>query len=141
MLVLIARGHGFESRLCNFINAKQQGGVLLEWTANKIKELVREDRLYRFYKSNEWMALRAKVLKEYHNECAWCREKGKISIAETVHHIQWVKKYPELALKEYYTYHGRRYRNLVPLCHDCHDKAHNRMKYKKKEKQFNEERW
>ena len=50
------------------------------------------------------------------------------------------KKYPELALCEYYDYRGQRYRNLVPLCHDCHDRAHERMKYKKK-KQVNEERW
>lgn len=39
-----------------------------------------------------------------------------------------------------YDYRGQRYRNLVPLCHDCHDRAHERMKYKKK-KQVNEERW
>lgn len=105
-----------------------------------INRLQTEDRLYRFYKSKEWIRLKDKVLQEFHNECLWCRERGKISRAETVHHIQFVKRHPELALSEYYTYQGRRYRNLVPLCHDCHDKAHERMGYKRC-KQLNEERW
>ncbi len=87
------------------------------------------------------MEIRDKIFKKYHNECTWCREQGKISKAETVHHIQWVKTHPELALQEFYTYKGKQYRNLVPLCHDCHDRAHNRMKYKQQKKLINQERW
>ena len=113
---------------------------MAEWTKEKIRQLIAEDKLYRFYKSREWKELKEKVLKEFHNECLWCREKGTISKAEEVHHIQYVKTHPELALCEYYDYRGQRYRNLVSLCHDCHDRAHERMKYKKK-KQVNEERW
>lgn len=30
--------------------------------------------------------------------------------------------------------------NLIPLCHDCHDRAHKRIKYKPKKK-VTEERW
>ena len=109
---------------------------LMQW----IQQLIKAGKLYKFYKSKEWRELKAKVLKEFHTECAWCREWGKISIAETVHHVKFVKAHPELALSEFYTYNGKQYRNLVPLCHDCHDKAHGRMKYKKTQ-QFNEERW
>lgn len=105
-----------------------------------IETLIEEDKLYQFYKSKLWKEKKKKVLAEFHNECAWCREKGKITRAEEVHHVQFVRKHPELALNEFYEYHGQQYRNLVPLCHDCHDKAHGRMKYKKTE-QFNEERW
>lgn len=105
-----------------------------------IEKLIEENKLYKFYKSKPWIEKKEKVLKEFHNECMWCKEKGKISKAEEVHHVQYVKKHPELALDEFYTYQGKQYRNLIPLCHDCHDKAHERMGYKKK-KQFNEERW
>lgn len=105
-----------------------------------IEGLLKEGKLYKFYKSAQWLNVRERILKESHYECEWCREKGKISKAETVHHMQYVKKHPEQALDEYYTYKGKRYRNLVPLCHDCHDMAHERMKWKKRE-EFNEERW
>lgn len=111
------------------------------WTAYEIKRLIKEDRLYRFYKSKEWTRLRDEILEKHHNECQWCKEKGIISKADTVHHVQFVKKYPELALSRYYTYNGKQYNNLIPLCHDCHDKAHKRMKYKPKKKQVTEERW
>jgi len=55
--------------------------------------------------------------------------------------MQWVKQHPELALQEWYTYKGKTYRNLVPLCHDCHDKAHERMQYRPRGRKVNEERW
>lgn len=106
-----------------------------------IEKLIEENKLYRFYKSKHWKKKKEEILEEFHNECAWCKEKGKIAIAEEVHHVQFVKTHPELALSEFYVYQGKRYRNLVPLCHDCHDYAHERMKYKKKAEQFNEERW
>lgn len=105
-----------------------------------IERLIQEGKLYQFYKSKAWIQKKTKVLDDYHNECAWCKEHGKIRKAETVHHVQFVKKHPELALDEYYTHGGKTYRNLIPLCHDCHDRAHERMKYKKKV-QMNEERW
>jgi len=61
-----------------------------------IKRLIREDRLYSFYKSKEWKNVKAEVMKEHHGECAMCREQGKITRAETVHHVQFVRKYPWL---------------------------------------------
>lgn len=105
-----------------------------------IEELIAENKLYKFYKSKLWIKKKEEILDKFHHECLWCKEKGKISKAEEVHHVQFVKTHPELALDEFYTYKGKQYRNLVPLCHDCHDMAHERMKYKK-QKQFNEERW
>lgn len=111
-----------------------------EKLSNWIKQLIRDDKLYQFYKSKEWKKLKEQVLQEAHYECEWCKKKGKITRAVEVHHVQLVRKHPELALSKYYTFKGQQYKNLIPLCHDCHDKAHERMKYKKRE-QFNEERW
>lgn len=112
----------------------------MKWTKQEIEKLIEENKLYRFYKSKEWVILKNKVLDEFHHECQWCKEKGKVSRAETVHHVQYVKTHPEFALCEFYEYRGKQYRNLIPLCHDCHDRAHERMKYRKV-KQVNEERW
>ena len=105
-----------------------------------IEELIREDKLYQFYKSKEWQQLKADVLAAAHNECVKCKAKGKISRATQVHHVQWVKRHPELALSRTYTYKGKIYPNLLPLCHKCHDEEHERFGNEKK-KQFNEERW
>lgn len=109
---------------------------LVKW----IKELIRENKLYKFYKSKEWIRLRTEVLRENHNECIKCKEKGIISIATEVHHVQWVKKHPELALSKTYFYRGKECKNLLPLCHACHDLEHERFGNEKKQ-QFNEERW
>lgn len=106
-----------------------------------IQQLQRDNKLYRFYKSKQWKHLKEKILKTYHHECLWCKEKGRINEAVTVHHVQHVTKYPELALSEHYTYNGKCYKNLIPLCHDCHDQAHDRMKWRPKPKPLNEERW
>lgn len=117
-------------------NIRMTQKELNQWITN----LIQEDKLYKFYKSKEWIKLRDEILSRSHYECAKCKEKGKISRAVTVHHVQYVKKHPELALSRTYTYNGEEYLNLLPLCHDCHDEEHKRMKFKQK-KQFNEERW
>lgn len=101
-----------------------------------------EGKLYRFYKSKEWLALKEKILVEAHYECEMCRKRGRISRAVTVHHVQYVKKHPELALSRYYTYNGVAHKNLIPLCHACHDEVHDRFGHGSRKKEtFNEERW
>ena len=105
-----------------------------------IEDLVQENKLYKFYKSKEWLELKEAVLTDAHYECAKCRAKGRISKAVEVHHVQWVKKHPDLALSRTYTYKGQTYQNLLPLCHSCHDEEHDRFGHEKKE-QFNQERW
>ncbi len=121
---------------CPFVIARMIEKELRQWICG----LIRDDRLYKFYKSKEWQQLKRGVLNDAHNECERCKAKGKISKATEVHHVQWVKKHPELALSRTYTYKGQVYKNLLALCHDCHDKEHERFKYKKREK-INEERW
>lgn len=115
-------------------------------TTEQIKQWFADDKAYKFYKSKDWLRLRAQIMAEHHGECQWCREHGIITRAETVHHIQYVDKHPELALsRTYIDKDGKTKQNLVPLCHDCHDRAHHRMRYQDREKKneppLNEERW
>ena len=96
--------------------------------------------VHSFYIWGEWLKVREDVLKLDKFECQDCKKKGKYTRATTVHHNQFLKKYPELALEIFYEFAGNRYRNLVSLCHDCHEARHG---YRKKEgkKPLTEERW
>ena len=107
-----------------------------------IQGWAKEGRLYRFYKSPEWLELRAEIMAENHGECLWCRQEGRMQRAETVHHVQHVRTHPELALSRTYTdADGTEQPNLIPLCHACHDRAHGRMQFKPKPEPLTEERW
>lgn len=115
-----------------------------------IRELINKDELWRFYKSKEWIALKTKVLKENHYECAECRKHGVITryddgrLLSTVHHVCHVRDHPELALSEWYKDYstGNLERNLIPVCKACHNKLHpEKIKRSSQEKFMNEERW
>lgn len=111
-------------------------------TTEEVIELLKDNKAYKIYKSREFRELKAEVMKEFHNECARCKSKGKITRAQTVHHVQYVRKHPELTFSKYYTdKHGNRKRNLIPLCNDCHNAVHKRFGYEEKEKPLTEERW
>lgn len=105
-----------------------------------IIELLSQGKIDLFYKSKHWRKLRKEVLKEQKEECQECLKIGKITKANTVHHIQFVDKHPELALSKFYTYKGKQYRNLISVCSDCHNKLHP-DKHSNKKKIVNEERW
>lgn len=105
-----------------------------------IEDLIQQGKLWKFYKTEEWLTLKKEVLRENHNECVRCREKGRVTKAVEVHHVRYVRRYPELALSRTYTWKGKEYPNIIPLCHDCHDAEHERFKHRKMQ-QFNEERW
>ena len=64
----------------------------------------------------------------------------KSTRANTVHHVQFVDKHPELALSKFYIHKGKQYRNLICVCPDCHNKLHPE-KHKQKKEPINEERW
>lgn len=86
-----------------------------------------------FYDSAAWRKLRAKVLEEFHGECQDCLAKSpaKYSPAVHVHHEAHVDTLPGWALSEWYVDRsGNVVRNLVPLCHDCHDARHGRVRYR-----------
>lgn len=103
-----------------------------------VKRCIKED-IHRFYTWNKWKALRQQVLRADKFECQMCKRRGKYTKATTVHHVNYVKKHPELSLEIYYEWHGIKKRNLLSLCHDCHEEVHG---YRKKKTKFiAEERW
>lgn len=111
-------------------------------TTAEVIELINSNQAYKIYKSKDFIQLKKEVLSEFHGECVRCRSKGRITKAQTVHHVNYVKTHPELAFSKYYTdKHGVRKRNLIPLCNDCHNAVHKRFGYAEKEKPLTEERW
>lgn len=111
---------------------------LVQW----INKLIDTDELAKFYMSKEFRHLKKAILEENHWECEICKkEHGKITRATTVHHVQFVRKHPELALSRYYTYKGKQYKNLIAVCPACHNKLHPEKSRFKKKEQLNKERW
>lgn len=115
-----------------------------------INELIEEDKLYKFYKSKYWKGnketegLKNEVLREQKRECQMCLCKSPkvVTIADTVHHVQFVRRHPELALSKYYMYKGMQHRNLIAVCKECHNKLHPEKNKRHYEEKFtNEERW
>ena len=88
--------------------------------------------IHRFYVWTRWKQVRQQVLKMDHNECQRCREHHRYTAATTVHHVNYVKRHPEIALDIWYEWHGVKKRNLISLCHECHEAVHG---YRKPQKQ------
>lgn len=105
----------------------------------KFVEWCIENDIHKFYTWAKWIEARENTLRLDRYECQDCKKRKIITKATTVHHNQFVKKHPDLALEIYYTHSGKQRRNLVSLCHSCHEARHN---YRKKEKNYlTEERW
>lgn len=93
-----------------------------------------------FYLSKEWRRLRKEVLEDDKYECQLHKQRGFYKQANTVHHVKTVEEHPELALEKYYIDEcGRRIRNLISLCKECHEEVHGH-RHKPKE-YLTEERW
>lgn len=84
--------------------------------SNKRYNKTRDPKYVRFYNGTEWRMLSAKRLQDDGYRCAWC---GKI--AAEVDHIVEIKTPEGWERRLDYT-------NTRALCHDCHDKRHNRFK-------------
>ena len=114
------------------------GVSLREW----ILALINTDKLYKFYKTDEWLELRASVMEDHHNECEMCEAKGKYGRADTVHHEYEVKQYPEMALTRWVDDGtGMMREALHPLCNHHHNVVHGRFVPPKPKPQINQERW
>lgn len=97
----------------------------------------------RFYESAAWHRVRNAVLLMDRYECQNCRNKHhQYRKATTVHHVNYFKNRPDLALEVWYTdtATGERKRNLISLCHECHDEVHNWRRGEGTEP-LTEERW
>lgn len=111
--------------------------------ASYVRKLIAEDRIIEFYKTEDWLELRAEVLEEYHNECQECLKRGEYTSADCVHHVNEVKENPSLALsKTYRDKDGKEHAQLVPLCNRCHNKVHEKLtKWQRRDMFTNEEKW
>lgn len=81
----------------------------------QIENWIKEDALWKFYKTKEWKKLKESVLKKNHYECSECKKEGRVVKADTVHHVMKVREYPRLALSEYYVAADRTTRNNLIL--------------------------
>ncbi len=70
-----------------------------------VRQCIR-DGIHRFYTWSKWERVRRQVLEMDKYECQDCKDRGIYSRATTVHHNQYVKRYPELALEIWYTFRG-----------------------------------
>jgi len=97
-----------------------------------IQTCIANNNLLPFYKQTAWKKKRQEVLALAHNECRHCKARGQHTRARYVHHVNHVKDRPELALSVWYTDDAgkgaddecRQSRNLISLCHACHERAH-----------------
>ena len=105
-----------------------------------VSKLIAENRLEEFYNSKYWRKLRKEILKENKFECEQCKKRGFYSKANHVHHVQYVRRHPRLALSKTYIFQGKEYKNLMTLCHSCHEEIHG-YRQKEKKKPLTEERW
>lgn len=112
---------------------------MTEQEIDYVKQCIKQD-MHRFYVWAKWKELRRRVLDMDKHECQICKSHGNYTKATTVHHVNYVKMHPELALETWYTFQGKQRRNLISLCHDCHEEVHGYRKKDQKEP-LTQERW
>ena len=108
-----------------------------------ILNCIKQGNVTAFYESKEWRRLRRSVLASDKKECQICKGKGTYTRANHVHHVNYIKRHPELALETHYTDDkGETKRNLISVCKTCHETVCHpeRLRWNIKE-QLNQERW
>ena len=108
-----------------------------------IRKLIAAGKIELFYRTEDWAELREEVLESFHYECQECLKRGRYTRADCVHHVNEVKKRPDLALTRYYVDpKGNKQPNLVPLCNQCHNIVHDKLgEWQRKDKFTNKELW
>lgn len=118
----------------------------MEFSTAEIISLIANGEIAKFYNSRQWRSLSHDVIKDGKNECLFCKQNGKHSKAVLTHHFNELKKRPDLAYsRTFVDVDGKVKQNLIPLCNDCHEKAHKRGAYFEikvdPNKFWQEERW
>lgn len=119
----------------------------MKYTQGEIASMIIDEDLKPFYNSREWRKISKKVIADGHFECVECKKMGKVTDAVLTHHVNELKNRPDLAYSFTYTdENGEVKPQLIPLCHDCHERIHKRGVYSendgKDEKGFwQEEKW
>lgn len=101
-------------------------------TTEQIRTLIRENRVEEFYNSRGWRNLSEEIINANHRECQMCKRDHTLTRATLVHHIKPLREHPELAYDR---------NNLMPLCHDCHERIHERGIYGTPSGFVNVEKW
>ena len=113
------------------------------WPASWILRLIAKDQLKEFYLSTHWKRFRLRLLKSRPCRCQLCEQKEPAVLTPLrkpwekksdsndrrpvaiVHHVNEVRKRPDLALSEY-DEHGQP--NTVIVCPGCHWDEHHKRK-------------
>ena len=90
---------------------------------DEVENLKRTGDKRKFYDSPGWRRVRREALTRDRNACICCKDKGKYTRANTVHHVKEIKDVPDLALT---------LANLQSVCHACHESIHDRNASKRK---------
>lgn len=108
------------------------------WPASWILQLIAKGRLWDFYNSKQWKQLRLRILRTRPCRCQLCETKGVLTPLRrpweksdsndrrpmaVVHHVNELRKRPDLALSEY-DERGRL--NLALACPSCHWGEHHK---------------
>lgn len=108
--------------------------------------LIQAGDIHPFYVTPQWRALSADVLRDDRRECQLCKGRGKYRRADLVHHVNHVKRRPELALSRFFEDDsGKQQRNLISVCRGCHETVCHPERMRKAGHRptgfVNEERW
>jgi hypothetical protein len=87
-----------------------------------LQSLIAAGDVHPFYVSGEWRRLAADVMDLDLHECQICKASKRYRKAELVHHVNHVRRRPDLALDMFYaSAEGERKRNLISVCRWCHE--------------------
>lgn len=111
------------------------------YTTEQIKALIAAGQTAEFYNDKFWRRLSKKIIKEHHGECQLCRAEHRLTAATLVHHVMHLKDRPDLAYSRTYSDETGEHIQLMPLCHDCHERIHGRGVYAVYPGYTNDERW
>ena len=100
------------------LHENPDGRDIQEWEEAIDKYFMAEQDWSWFYKTKEWIRKRIVILKRDNYQCRECKRYGKVTPANTVHHILPLHERPDLKLDN---------RNLISLCEECHEKMHNKF--------------
>lgn len=69
-----------------------------------------------FYKTKQWIHMRAYIVERDKNECKPCADRGLVTVSNLiVHHIEPIEFKPDISLNE---------SNLITVCIGCHNYIH-----------------
>ena len=97
-----------------------------------VRKLISEGKVHDFYVSSLWLHKRKEILRENKYQCKLCKQEGKYSRANHVHHIKHLRKFPELALED---------NNLMPVCKECHENKCHPGRLSRPKEPITKEKW